>query len=169
MTSIEVCRGSYWYGRHAGPFFEASKQSDDRIDIDYRVYVPEHGSRQIRADKHDGQWEFLMEIPRPGDNLVLPEAFAWRHNQTSRAGASDHLPDGYILVQLSTNTAVARLSRAGSLLSGDIEIEFLGGGGSYPGIWKLTALVVGIFGTSDNRGGWSRRRRHHGRNRAHTL
>lgn len=99
-----------------------------------------------------------MEIPRPSDKLVVPEIFEWRHNQKYRVAASEKLEEGYILVQVSTKKAVARMFVSGSLLSSDIEIEFLGGGALYGGLWKLTSLVIGIFGTSDMaRSFWSRK------------
>lgn len=159
ISSVDICLGHYWYGMYAGPFLKASQTIEDRIEIEYRSYVPGHRNKRIRkiiAIKERDKWSFMMYIPRPSDNVMVFEAFKWRHRQKYRVGTREE--EGYILVQLSTKQAVARMTVSGSLFSGDLEIEYLGSGRIYGGLWKLVALVVGIFGTPDMRGSfWSRR------------
>lgn len=151
ITSVELCRGKFWYGKYAGPFLKASQDCEDKLNIQFRSYMPEHrGKRRLTAVKVNTSWSFIMEIPRPDDNVLVAEAFEWRHHQKYRVGASEQHQEGYVLVQLSTQQAVALLSLSGrSILSSDIQIEYLGSGTIYGGLWKLIAFVVGIFGTSD--------------------
>lgn len=150
ISSIELCQGRSWYGRHAGPFLKASQTVEDRISIQFRSYMPDHhGKRSMTVVKTNGKWSFIMDIPRLSDDGMMPEAFEWRHKQKYCVSSSERLREGYVLVQLSTQQAVARMSVSGSLLSSDIEIEYLGGGQLYGGLWKIISLVIGIFGTSD--------------------
>lgn len=150
INSMELCQGYLWYGRRAGPFLKASQTAEDRINIQFRSYLPDHhGKRSMTVVKANGKWSFIMDIPRPGDDAMMPEAFEWRHNQKYRVSSSEKLREGYVLVQLSTQQAVARMSVSGSILSSDIEIEYLGAGQVYGGLWKIISLVVGTFGTSD--------------------
>lgn len=162
ITSVELCKGDTWYGTYAGPFIKALKTSETRMSIQFRSYIPgHHGKRRITAVKVNERWSFIMDISRPGDNVIVPEAFEWRHKQKYRMGTSELEKEGYVLVQLSTKQAIAHMSaglqRSGFIFSGDLEIDFLGAGEIYGGLWKLMALVIGIFGTS-GKGGfcWSR-------------
>lgn len=159
ITTVELCRGDCWYGEYAGPFIKALQTSDNKLDIQFRSYMPaDPGRRKITAVKVDHSWSFIMDISSPKGNYTGPEAFEWRHKQNYRDGNSEKYQEGYILVQLSTKQAVARMSVSGSMITGDLEIEYFGGGEVYGGFWKLIALITGMSGANNKQGFfWSRR------------
>lgn len=94
-------------------------------------------------------WIFQLELVNQDTKKSSCEFFEWRHQRAFTLMGNVNQQYGSVLVRLSTNQAVARIQygdyKVGSALAQDLVIEYLGAGQSFGGLWKIIALVLGVF------------------------
>lgn len=148
---LNLCLGNTWYGNYGvDTFIEAKVSSSDSQAITINIRTGK-GTRVFRAIRtRKGTWNLQIEVLDQATQKVMPEFFEWRHQRNFKLKGNVNQQQGSILVQLSTNQAVARIQpgsdKAGSAMAQELEIDYLGAGQNFGWLWKIVVFVIGILG-----------------------
>lgn len=148
LKSVSLCLGEESYASAGGPgaFIKATDLKTS-IRIVYRSgaqNAPETYIKTGAAVKSPLGTKFSMAVPDLADNKPALQDFEWWHRRPEPVNHGART-NTLILVQRSTSQVVARMVCRGKVKTGDFDVEFLGAGRTYGGIWKILSFVIGIL------------------------